>query len=85
MSTTVLPRWRFWRWGFIFKSDHSPHNNLMVVLRNYKWDCRTKRWGIEITRYSPKSYPEGTRMIVLGASSRFAISIHITPNRPVQT
>ena len=65
---TPIPRWRFWLkkdCGFIFKSDSSPHNNLMVVLRPYKWDCRTKRWGVEVQHYGP-SWTPGTRMIVLG-------------------
>lgn len=83
---TPIPRWRFWLGfdtGFIFKSKNSPHNNLMVVLRPYKWDCRAKNWGVEVHRYGP-GWPTGTRMIVLGCSSRLCVSIHITPNSVVQ-
>lgn len=73
-----IPRWRFWWWGLIFKSNSSPHNNLMVVLRAHEWDCRAKWGGAEVHRYGA-SYPPGMRMIVLGFSARLCVSIHITP------
>ena len=77
---SAIPRWRFWFWGFIFKSKHSPYNNLMVVLRAHKWDCRSKRWGVEVHR-DGGGLPPGTRMIVLGCGAWLCVSMHITPYR----
>lgn len=89
----TIPRWRFW-WqrassqfmasaGFIFKSNHSPHNNLMVCYRPYPWAYKARRWGITVSSEMFKyHYPEGTKMVVIDLGKNCCISIHITPNRP---
>lgn len=86
MMPKPIPRWRFWLrygWGVIFKSKHSPHNNLMIAYRPYAWAHKEKRWGISVVRYDHiKGYSPGTRMIVVDLGVNRCLSIHITPSNP---